>query len=131
MNIAIYARASDADNLEKQFQDCRLYAKNNNMTVIKEYAVRGSFSGNDATNVKQQLLKDIGELNINGVLMCDIGRFTRDFEEYRTTVKAFAQYNCKFISKLVVNERCSDFAVELIKNNFSKRIKAGLAAKRK
>lgn len=94
MNVVVYARYSshnqNEQSIEGQLEVCRVYAKQNNYNIIKEYIDRATTGTNDNRPQFLQMIEDSSEKNFEGVLVYKLDRFARnriDSAIYRDKLK--------------------------------------------
>ena len=85
MNGVIYARYSSHNqqetSIEGQIKECRRYAKQHNINIIKEYADRAMTGTNDKRPEFQQMIEDSSKKQFQVVLIYQYDRFSRNNQD--------------------------------------------------
>ena len=82
MNAVIYARYSSHNqtecSIEGQLEECRKYAKQNNINIIGEYIDRAKSGTKDDRDNFLKMIEDSKNKTFEGVLVYQLDRFARN-----------------------------------------------------
>lgn len=98
----IYARFSSnrqtEQSIEGQIRECKKYAKQNDIKIVKQYIDRAATGTNDKRQNFQQMLKDSKKQAWDYVLVYKIDRFSRNKYEIAKYKKTLKDNNIKLLS---------------------------------
>ena len=97
MNAVIYVRHADKTEVDKQLKHCRQYAKDNGISVVREYIENTSNRDMEELN---KIVKDSSSRTFNAVIIYTFDRLGRNHLSAMETVYALKDNDVSVISTL-------------------------------
>jgi len=134
MKAVIYARCASKkqseNSIEGQLKACRQYAERNGYTVIGEYIDRAVSGTTDNRPQFQKMIKDSGDKQFQGVLVCRLDRFARSRADSRTYQDLLKRNGVKVISTCEGNtDKAGDIILNGILEAFEKYYSTALSSR--
>ena len=97
MNAVIYVRHADKNEVDKQLNSCRQYAKDNGISVVREYIEN---TNNQDMEELSKIVKDSSSGTFNGVIVYALDRIGRNRLKASETIYTLKENGVTVISTL-------------------------------